>query len=693
MDGEFCGIVKSREKYEDVLKSLKESGKYFLKKEYILCVEEYHQAIMLRFRYDILGFVEFFLIQSRRGNSFRKVEWIFKKMFEPLQEILDSMFLGKSLYIYIDSFKSESKKRRELNDFETRKRSENEKMSSFEKINFFKKYNEEKKNLNEEIDLILKNREYAYSILSNYYSETTIQEAIEEYNKSLEFEGNSIANSLLKGSEYKDFETENPLLKKIFEKKMGFVVKSGNFFGKSFALAVISIWGLICYDDMVVKSFVSKKDRELNIKRDLQLVGETMLDGILLDNGIDSGIFSHIFVLNQKNVYKKVLSDPESTHYWSKWTWFTDYAMGSKDTKGGRSQHQIMIFDEASEAPSGAINGAITNIRRELDAMNLIFLTGNPNREVGKPVNEFFKILDLKSVYEKFYNIVELTEKDIDTELVKGSFIVRYLSKTEGKNSVEYKERVSGLIEEDSVIFSRDFIDKTMDRIGEVEWRGLCLAFGEGDVSEFRSWSAGKFIYVGIDPAGVNNSGDRFGIAVRSRNEVAFVCGLYDQKQVINMIRNIWTIKNAKKNVVFCIERNGAGAWFPQYVSTFCGIPKQYIKDFVGHGNSFTSISHIEKDACKDLAAICVLRLCEAMKNGLRIRYNEFLRSEIINMKWKNHVDGKFDIDKMTYKVMFKQSPDLFDALTYSFAVGNYDSVNKKLIVKKNNNYLKRGVC
>lgn len=693
MEEDFFDIAKAREVFEEALSSIKEGGKYLYKKDYQIAVDEYHQAIMRRFRYDILGFVEFFLVRSRRGNGFRKVEWIFKKLFEPLQEILDAMFLGKSLYVYIDSFTNEDKKNTEIREFESRKIKENIELSGYDKLRFFRQYDEEKKELYNQLDEIKNNRKNGLAVLESHYSKKTIEEAIEEYKASLVYEGNSIASSLLHGTDYKDYETTNPLLMKIINKKMGFVVKSGNFFGKSFALAVISVWGLLCYDDMLVKSFVSKKDRELNIKRDLQLVGETMLDGVLLDNGIDSGVFSHLFVLNQRNVYKRVLSDPESTHYWSKWTWYTDFAIGSRDTKGGRSQHQIMIFDEASESPVGAINGAVTNLRRELDAMNLIFLTGNPNREVGKPVNEFFKILDLKSVYDKFYHVVELTEKDIDTELVKGSFIVRYLSKTEGKNSAEYKERVGGLIEEDSVIFPRSFVDMSMMKVEEVEWRGLCLPFGDGDIGEFRNWSAGKFLYVGVDPAGMNNSGDRFGLCVRTRKEIGFVCGLYDQQQVINMLRNIWQIKNAKKNIVFCIERNGAGAWFPAYVSSVCQIPKQYIKDFVGHGNSHSSITGIEKDACKDLASVCALRLCESLKSGTRIRYNEHLRSELVNIKWKNHIDGKYDIDKATYKMMFKQSPDLFDALTYSFAMGDYETSFRSVKVAKNNDYIKRGVC
>ena len=668
----------ARLEFEKTLSAFRSNENFRESKIFQDNLDKYHRAIATEFAYDFVGFVDYFFTNSRRNAGFKLLGWYKDKFLTSFQTYLKKTELALLIHDFVtskDNITSYSNELKIAEDYYQELMSSSE--EDFRMFKARKEYGERISEIKSEIRRCNDVRETTFSILCERFSEQDIFNCLEEREELIKFEMRKL-ESVVTGTSFSDcFILKNKILQEIHERKYGVVVCSGNFFGKSVMLSILSVWALLCHTNMVVRNIVAKSARETVIKQQLLNTIEGLMDGVVLENGVDSGIFHYLFKSNVNEVYKVDIyaknNKDSASKYSTKWLWYTSYAKDSTDTKGQRNKNFLMIFDEASEIPSETITGAITNINRDFDALNFIVMCGNPNQRAGEGINEFFKYLYTPTKYSMFFDVFRLTEKDLDTSILKSNALIGYLTETEGVDSPVFRERVLGeIVTSDAIFSSREIADAFSVFKEPVSTRELllfkdCRDIRDGGWAELCDFVYQKEIIVGIDPAGSTGGVDSFGICLRSKEAVGFCVAAHKEDHVYNLIGHIWNACNTAKSVVFAVDINGVGAYFCQVLGLRIGIPENKFIKFFGH-NYLDSTHFLEREGFRDNYAIFTNRLCIWLKKGRKLGINEGLKSEMSQMCWANQNNSKKKVNKEEFMKKMRKSPDLFDGLNASFA-------------------------
>lgn len=686
----------ARTHFEKVLSSFRSSENFREAKSFQDSLDAYHRTIATEFAYDFEGFVDYFFTNSRRNAGFKLLGWYKDKFLNSVQKYLKKTEISSWLHDYYKTFTDEKNLLLEVKLSKEYFDSLMIESLDTKLLKTRKEYSARIAQLENDILACQNTRAITFNLLSQKFSEKDIIESLAEREILIEEEKKNLESVVLGKTVLEPYVIKNPILKEIHDRKYGLVVCSGNFFGKSVILSVLSLWALLCHTNMVVRNIVSKSQRETTIKSQLLNSVEQIMDGVILENGVDSNIFHYLFRSNVNEVYKADIfakSTKESAaKYSTKWLWYTSYAKDSTDTKGQRNKNFIMIFDEASEIPSETITGAITNVNRDFDALNFIIMCGNPNQRAGEGVNEFFKYLYTPEKYAAFFDVYRLTEKDLDTSILKSNALINYLTQTEGVDSPVFRERVLGeIVQTDALFSSREIESIFLSRKEPIDVSDLIVNRNCRDVkglgwAQLCDFCYNEDVVVGIDPAGSTGGVDSFGIALRRTNALGFVTGVHKEANVYNLIGHIWKACASAKSVTFAVDINGVGAYFCQVLSLKLGIPDSKFLKFFGH-NYHDSVQEIEKDGFRDNYAIFTMRMILWLKKH-QICQNEQLKSEMSQLVWHNQNSSKRKINKEDFIKKMRKSPDLFDAFNASFAKNLDKKTVTKIGVKKTSNML-----
>ena len=681
---------ESRLDFEKYLSDIDGHRDFKFDEQFINLACNLHQNIMLDYGFDFKNFFYDFFINSRKNNRYYVPAW-YEGVIDSFQD-----FLSKSEICYhLDSFISaQSRIDKTKIEIEEIERVYKEKFNQNRGIRNF----QDKKDYEDSLKIckdIIRDSEEKFSLsggfLESNYSVDEIVYAVKNLDDLVCREGLKVEKAL-KGEfvEDKNEVIENPILNAIQSRKRAIAVCSGNFFGKSFLLATISIWSMLCHENIIVCSVVNADARKSLIKNQLLTQINEYMDGLVLKNGIKTNIFNFLFHQNVEEVFKIDMREKNykvsAQKYGDTWRWYTKFARNALDTKGERPNKFIMMFDEASEIELGTIMGSLTNLKRDLSSLTFLILCGNPNIVPNKPVNEFVKYINSPHKYEKYVDVFHLKSSDLDLKILGSNQFVSYIIDTEGVDSPEFKERVMGEFIDTDCLIPRYELDKIFGKNPEPVIGEELIAGCDTALIVLQNCIRGEqIVWVGLDVAG--NGKDSFGICIRTRTKIlscfTMSCRGKSFKPFYDLLGLIWSCRSSDEHIRFIVETNG-NFTIEDSIVGFTNIPPFAIRGFIGHSFDEGLTSKKEREDCNsNYSILAKRRMCAWIKNKKLYR-NEALKEEIAGMKLlkPETLQAKSKIDKQGFKNSYRKSPDLFDSLVHSFLLQrDYDILGKNNII------------
>lgn len=673
----------SRLDFEKYLETLDKNRDFKFDEEFVALASNYQECLMFDYGFDFKSFFYDFFVNSRKTNGYKVPDW-YVRVIDSFQDFLTKSEIATALDNLMNAKITIKKMKDELVSLE-----KNFKFLTTKNSRDFqakRDYEDSLRICNGILEENKKKEALSFNFLSKQFSEEEIKFAEENVGILVANEAEKV-NKALDGKEVSsDYSVlSNPILRNIYERKRAIAVCSGNFFGKSFLLATVSIWAMLCHSNIIVCSVVNADARKSQIKNDLLTQINEYMDGITLPNGINSTIFLYLFHHNVEEVFKVDMREKNykvsAQKYGDTWRWYTKYARNALDTKGQRPNKFLMIYDEASEIEDGTITGSLTNLKRDLSSLTFVFLCGNANVVTGKPLNEFVKYINSPDKYKKYVDVFHLKASDLDLSILGSNQFVNYIVDTEGVNSPIFKERVMGLFIDTDCLVMRDELDKIFTQ--EYEPVNSFSLISGCDTAWFTLQMlirGEETVWVGLDPAGYGK--DSFGICIRGRKKIlsCFTVNYKEGNPFAKLLQNIWDCRRNHYHIKFIIEING-NASIVDYLCATTTIPHYAFTKFYGHGYSEAYTSLDERNDCSSNYAILAKRRMCAWLKGKKLYKNDELKEQIAGMKLVKPETSqkKSKIDKERFKSSYRKSPDLFDSFVHSFLLQrDYDILGKR---------------
>lgn len=426
-------------------------------------------------------------------------------------------------------------------------------------------------------------------------------------------------------------------------------IRSGHKCGKTLALAIVALWWFCCQAEAVV-ALAAPGESQLNktlyreIKKLLRLAdrrGWKIADPRDISVGVRRGVRC---------------VDPDGTER----VLFGVIATKAEGAAGVSGSKVLLIVDEASgvrDAFFEAFGTSNASDGSEGVEVKRVYIS-NPTRTTGEfarshrsPKSEFFKV-HLSS--EETPNALGDVEGSIPG--LAGPGWLEQIARVYGKDSAYYKVRAKGefVVGEDGKILSEKLLEDAESRWLDFSRIGNDKRLGR--------------LFIGVDPAGPGQGGDRSGFAVR-RGQMAFE--VYGKKGLsaeahlteVRALCQRYRHKHGELPPVVIVDRDGSVG------ADVYAVLRAYAR---AHPTEMQVFGFRGSEGARRWPDLYMLARDELYASGYRwffeggaIPHDESLHDELHFPEWHSDKSGAhlFATPKKMFREELERSPDLADAL------------------------------